>query len=150
MTTTGKPPALFLLIGDHHGIYIPQIFVRDFDMSAYDGLSAWDVATCADPDNEGYWDAWVSILDSATLTMPEGYTYHLHQDGDLWLYCAELMTDEEYHNFFGVAREPDPEPTPVPEPEPVPVSVTMHDGTVVTLVKNGNRVTATFDFPTIG
>jgi len=144
MTTTGKPAALFLLISDHHGIHIPRCFVQDFDMSAYDGLSAWDVATCADPDNEGYWDAWVSILDSATLTTPEGYTYHLHQDGDLWLYCAELMSDEEYQNFFGVAREPEP------EPEPVPVSVTMHDGTVVTLVKDGNRVTATFDFPTVG
>lgn len=41
-------------------------------------------------------------------------------------------------------------PEPTPDPTPIPVSVTMHDGTVVTLVKNGSRVTATFDFPTIG
>ena len=38
----------------------------------------------------------------------------------------------------------------VPEPEPVPVSVTMHDGTVVTLTKNGNRMTATFYFTSAG
>jgi hypothetical protein len=119
-------------------------------MSAYDGLSAWDVATCADPDNEGYWDASVSILNSATLTTTEGYKYRLHQDGDLWLYCEELMDDEEYHNFFGVAREIDPEPVPAPDPTPESVSVTMHDGTVVTLTKNGNRVTATFYFTPAG
>jgi hypothetical protein len=141
---TDKLNAIGLLISDRNGAYIPQIFARDFDLSEYDGISGWDAITCADPDNESYWDAWANILDNATLTTPEGYTYRLHQDGDLWIYCEELMSDEEYHNFFGYPREPEPEYDP--EPEPVPVSVTMHDGTVVTLTKNGNRVTATFYF----
>jgi hypothetical protein len=41
-------------------------------------------------------------------------------------------------------------PEPTPDPTPESVSVTMHDGTVVTLVKNGNRVTATFYFTPAG
>jgi len=154
MKATRKPDALFLLLDERNGIHIPRCFVQDFDLRAYDNISPQDAITCTDPDNEGYWDAWTSILDNATLTTTEGYKYRLHQDGDLWLYCDELMDDEEYHNFFGVAREidpeydPTPEPVPTPDPTPESVSVTMHDGTVVTLVKNGNRVTATFDFPT--
>jgi hypothetical protein len=116
MTTTGKPDALFLLLDERNGIHIPRCFVQDFDLNAYDGVSPQDAITCTDPDNEGYWDAWTSILDSATLTTTEGYKYRLHQDGDLWLCCEELMDDEEYHNFFGVAREIDPEPEYDPTP----------------------------------
>ena len=105
-TTTGKPSAIWLLISDRNGVYIPQTFVRDFDLNVYSNISPKDAVACSDIDHVDYWDAWDSILRTATLTLPEGHTYRLHQDGDLWLYCEELMTDDEYLNLFGEPREP--------------------------------------------
>jgi len=45
------------------------------------------------------------VLDYATLKDDNGHVWRLWQDGDLWAYCEELMTDAEYSNFFGEERE---------------------------------------------
>ena len=34
-----------------------------------------------------------------------GNAWHLYQDGDLWAYCPELMSNEEYKDFFGEEKE---------------------------------------------
>lgn len=33
-----------------------------------------------------------------------GRRWQLYQDCDLWAYCDELMTDDEYRDFFGEDR----------------------------------------------
>lgn len=92
--------ALELLLDSNRGVHIPQDFVLNFDIKRF-GLDSdsWEVKTCADPDNEHYWEAWQNILDLAEWHS-EGKIWRLYQDGDLWLICYELMTDEEKHNFY--------------------------------------------------
>ena len=94
--------AIELLLSDARGVYIPRDFVEGFDVTRW-GLDpdSWEVQTCADPDSEGYWDAWIQILDRAQWEKHEkdGNVWRLHQDGDLWAICYELMTDEEKSNF---------------------------------------------------
>ena len=93
--------AIELLLSDARGVYIPRDFVESFDLTRW-GLDpdSWDVQTCAKgPDgNEHYWDAWTQILDRAEYRH-DGNVWRLHQDGDLWAICYELMTDEEKSNF---------------------------------------------------
>jgi hypothetical protein len=93
---------LKLLVNDAHGIYIPQIFVQDFE---WNGLKPEDISICfSGPDNEYYWEAWNSILTNATFADSEGNIWRLWQDGDVWAYCEDLMTDAEYYDFFGEYR----------------------------------------------
>jgi hypothetical protein len=92
--------SMMLLLSDNRGTYIPRDFVTEFDLSQFEGIKPGDAMICANPEHDYYWDAWQAILDDATLTQ-DGYTYHLHQDGDLWAICPELMSNEEYADFFG-------------------------------------------------
>ena len=91
-----------LLIGDSQGIYIPQqwaMYCQDMQ-----GVSAEDMEILkAGPDHEWYWEAWDSVLSNAHDVV-NGKTWRLWQDGDLFAYCEELMTDEEYESFFGEER----------------------------------------------
>ena len=52
-----------------------------------------------EPENEWYWEAWHEVLDKAQYIDNQGNIYRLYQDGDLWLICYELMTNEEKINF---------------------------------------------------
>lgn len=90
-----------ILLSDHHGIYIPKIFSEDFGGW---GVSHEDVVDLASPENETYWDTWQAVLDYAQHTDSKGNVWRLWQDGDLFAYCDELMTDEEYKDFFGEER----------------------------------------------
>jgi hypothetical protein len=95
-----------LILSDRNGVYIPKYFVEQFaDMWE---VSYEDSQICAlgpdVEDNEFYWDAWQTILDSAIYRDEEGKVWRLWQDGDLWAYCEELMTNEEYLDFFGEER----------------------------------------------
>jgi len=91
-----------ILVSDHHGIYIPKVFSENFGGW---GVMHEDVVDLSDPENELYWDTWSNVLDYATLKDENGNTWRLWQDGDLFAYCEELMTDEEYKNLFGEERE---------------------------------------------
>ena len=74
-------------------------------LEAWQGPSQESIDACKEgPDNEWYWDAWQGVLDNATWTK-DGYTWRLHQDGDLWAVCDDLMDDEEFENFYGEPRE---------------------------------------------
>lgn len=139
------------LLADAHGQYIPQVFCKDFDPTAWGfpvlverfserdldlieervameadeiGMSErdreayievrvealtclpdwrspdddWDTCLIG-PDQEFYWESWDEILSHAVHTDANGNKWMLHQDGDLWCYCVELMTDEEKTNF---------------------------------------------------
>lgn len=93
-------PNVQLLLSDARGVYIPQNFVEDFDLSKFKGIPAWAIECCLKgPETEGYWDAWTEILDSAVHHSPDGRKFTLHQDGDLWLICSEQMSDEEREAF---------------------------------------------------
>ena len=103
-----KLNAVELLLSDARGQYIPRDFVANFDMAEW-GLDyerdKWALDVCAaGPENDEkyeYWDAWMQILDHAEYKK-DGHVWVLHQDGDLWAVCYELMTDEEKRNFdFG-------------------------------------------------
>lgn len=95
MKQSTKKDGLVLLLSDARGIYIPRDFM---DFENWQGVTDWQREQLENPDNEFYWDAWESVLNNATYEK-DGYTYHLMQDGDLWAYCLELMTEEERHNF---------------------------------------------------
>lgn len=84
-----------LLIDDCHGVFIPKSFVDDFTVERW-GLDrdSWKVQTCADPEADGYWDAWWMILNTAEIEL-NGNVWRLYQDGALYAVCPELMSDEE-------------------------------------------------------
>jgi hypothetical protein len=96
-----------LLLSDRRGVYIPRDFAEIIaSETRWTGIESSDIEFLLNgPDQEGYWDTWDSVLGSAKYTDPEGNEWRLNQDGDLWLYCEQLMTDEEYEGFFGEARE---------------------------------------------
>jgi hypothetical protein len=95
---------LCLLINDGHGIFIPQAFAENF-AKPWSYISEQDLTILKEgPHHPEYWDAWSDVMGSAFLLDTEGKQWHLWQDGDLWAFCPELMTDEEYENFFGEVR----------------------------------------------
>ena len=90
--------AIEIYADSSRGQYIPQYFAESYAEGW--NVSAEDIATLLrGPDEEFYWDAWVSVLDSATFDTEEGQ-YILHQDGDLFAICIEKLTDEERNEFF--------------------------------------------------
>jgi hypothetical protein len=91
--------AVELLLSDARGVYIPANFIELFDVSSWNiDVNSWAAKECQDKDNENYWDAWNNILDNAEYK-ENGNVWRLHQDGDLWAICYELMSDEEKENF---------------------------------------------------
>ncbi len=92
-----------ILVSDHHGIYVPQVFSERFNWS---GISVDDLKTIEEgPEADYYWDAWSDILNDAFHNDKDGNTWRLYQDGDLFAYCEQLMDDEEYYNLFGEKRQ---------------------------------------------
>ena len=97
--------AINLLVSDANGIYVPQVFATNYDLSLWSNIDPEDLTTIEEgPDHEYYWEAWNNILNSATYLLG-GDQYHLHNDGDLWAICYDKVSDEEYEEFFGEARE---------------------------------------------
>lgn len=95
---------IHILVGDSYGIYVPQTFCRDM-VDEWNGVPDESVETCRlGPDEDWYWDAWTEVLDRAQYKDQHGNVWHLYQDGDLFAYCRELMTDEEHEQFFGEPR----------------------------------------------
>lgn len=99
-----KSPALILAVNDHHGIYVPKVFLENYS-GICQGLAGQDAILSGDPESCEYWEAWDSILSNFTYTSEEGDTYTLYQDGDLWLVCEDRLTPEEYFNLFGEEYE---------------------------------------------
>lgn len=91
-----------LLLSDSRGVYIPRDFATE--------CPGWKMTYAdrkileAGPDDEDYWDTWNSVTQYASYIDKNGNTWYLWQDGDLFAFCHELMTDEEYENLFGEPR----------------------------------------------
>ena len=80
-------PEPALVLADHHGIYIPQLWCAGIDQEEAELLCIdWqDVQTCqAGPGQGWYWEAWEAIERCASWTDQHGTTWGLYQDGDLW------------------------------------------------------------------
>jgi hypothetical protein len=74
---------------DSRGIYIPLFFARTIVREAVTGIDEEDYDVLeSGPEHDGYWEAWNSVLQSATM-VASGVEYRLHQDGDLWLIPSE-------------------------------------------------------------
>lgn len=95
---------LKLLLNSARGVYIPQNFVEEFDLTKFSNIDPDDVVILHDPDHPDYWDAWDNVLQYATHTDEQGFIWHLWHDGDLWAVCDPMLTDEEYENFYGEER----------------------------------------------
>lgn len=86
-----------LLLSDSHGQYIPSIFCEGMTEETTEefGISWEDALLCqSGPDEELYWEAWQSILDSAEWE-EDGEMWRLHQNGDLWAIRADVEIPEE-------------------------------------------------------
>jgi len=97
------PNAIELYADYAHGLYIPQHFAESCS-------DQWRGITCDDrhillhgPEHPLYWDAWCAVVDNAHVVVGE-HTWRLWQDGDLWAVCDELMTRDEYEEFYGEER----------------------------------------------
>lgn len=101
-----------LLFDGNRGTYIPRDFAEEIDHSQFTGYTQEDVEELSrigntDYENLGpddtqvYWDIWDKILCSAKHTDEQGYVWELYQDQDVWMYCEELMSEEEKDNLFG-------------------------------------------------
>lgn len=101
--TENSLPAVALLLDSARGIYIPRDFVESFDLSLWNGITDENIEILKNPDHEYYWEAWDEVLNNATF-VENGFTWYLSQDGDLWVMCYELMTNEDRHNF-GIDNE---------------------------------------------
>jgi hypothetical protein len=81
-----------LLVDDHHGIYVPQVFAQRFK----NNWSTWglkpeqlSVLLSGPTDDEEYWDVWNEVLDQACFKDSQGQEWHLWQDGALWAFCDD-------------------------------------------------------------
>lgn len=92
--------SIILMMSDSYGVYIPQNFIRDIDRDAWHVSPENAAILDTGPDVEYYWETWDDVLGSAYY-VDGNNKYTLHQDGDLWALCPELMSNEEYENFFG-------------------------------------------------
>lgn len=98
--TMKKEPAVILLVDSGHGVYVPLKFADTIDLDVWK-VDLHEIETLQyGPEHFLYWDAWNSVLNTATATI-NGDTYHLHQSehGDLWALCYDRMSDEEKENF---------------------------------------------------
>jgi len=99
-----------LLIDNHHGIYIPQIFAEFCDTADWH-VSADDAAVLlAGPDHADYWDTWDHVLGTAYYLADDGRRFTLWQDGDLWAVpedAADADTDADTDTFVYCDEVPD-------------------------------------------
>lgn len=101
------PDAVTLILSDARGVYIPRDFVTDtYNKVDVDHCKAWNITQedaeilASGPDHEYYWGTWDDVLNHACYTDDKGNKYFLSQDGDLWAFCYERMTEEEKSNFW--------------------------------------------------
>lgn len=99
---------IVIIVDSAHGQYIPQIAAECL-------VEGWTISEedrnilLSGPDHDEYWDSWDNVLCFAEYTDSEGNIWHLHHDGDLFAYCPELMTSEEWVNLgFDINEKPSP------------------------------------------
>lgn len=95
--------SIILYSDSSRGIYIPKHFAESIKREYVCGVSESDLDWFLEnePCHDEYWDRWDEILDNCYLVDHDNNKYVLRQDGDLWLYNYDAMTDKERSNFFG-------------------------------------------------
>lgn len=90
-----------LLIDESHGIYIPAIFIKNFNPET--GNWNYDYESykkdLSSPENEFYWETWQDLLDNAKFTDQDNVTYYLYEAGDIWL-VPEGYDNKEFFEFM--------------------------------------------------
>mgnify|MGYP000418609127 CR=1 FL=1 len=94
---------LILFSDSSRGITIPQFFAKSVQRNYVYGINEEDLDwfLSNDVDHIEYWDRWDEILNNCYIQDHDNNTWYLSQDGDLWLFNEEAMTEEEKENFFG-------------------------------------------------
>ena len=89
------PESAILFADSARGIYIPQHFAESIRRECVTGVTQeeWDILESG-PDSEWYWDVWNDVESRAIVTDSNGTTYHLYQDGDLWLVPADWTPED--------------------------------------------------------
>lgn len=102
---TEMKDVMILILDGHHGVYIPQMFIKNCTPESGWFIDEEDSKAILDEDNDYMLDAWYNILDNAywqaTNEMgPHGPKYFLHQDDDLWAIHEDYYVDEfgQLHN----------------------------------------------------
>ena len=92
-----------LMVDSHHGIYIPQIFVKNVILDESTELN-WQngsqdqidtaIEDCKNPDNEFYWESWEWIIDNLLIynQTTERHMQIYHSE-DCWLVYPENFTE---------------------------------------------------------
>ena len=94
--------AVILFLDSCRGTFIPRDFAQCIKREAVEGVDHKILDELAEEDShtkEDYWELWQEVLNNARVKHPNGYVYHVHQDGDVWLYNYGLMTQQERENF---------------------------------------------------
>lgn len=86
-----------LLLDGSRGVYIPQVFAKNFDLALCGITDQECIKTLlAGPEHEDYWDAWDSVLAVAEWN-EDGKRLGLEQDGDL--FAIDLDSTDEAHRM---------------------------------------------------
>jgi len=96
MAKGGKTKELELLVDSHHGIYVPKVFVDNYDLKQF-GFNDKDIAyfkkAFSDTQSDDYFDAYEE-MESKAITK-DGSTITT-ADGNLWL----VPKGYEYDDYF--------------------------------------------------
>ncbi len=85
------PDNAICYLSSARGQYIPQNFFEDTKPECINwdcSLSSkdWVLNSCASPDEEDYWEAWMFAEDNITVTNPDtGVVCYIEHREDLWL-----------------------------------------------------------------
>lgn len=98
MNTTSSPAASILL-EEWRGTYIPHEFALFYNMDNWHVSEENRRVLAEGIENKRYWEVWDEVLRTAYYEK-KGFKWRLYQDGPLFAYCQELMTDKEKADFF--------------------------------------------------
>lgn len=86
----GEEESLFdsvLIVDDHHGIYVPQVFCERYEKTDKVSQEDWEICLSG-PDHELYWDSWEIILNEwggeEVDQAGNKYEIGIYQDGCLF------------------------------------------------------------------
>lgn len=101
---------LHCIVDGRHGVYVPQIFAEQIEMTKGVWVSPFDEDTLdhylatlrGGPDEETYYEAWAAILDHLTYRDEDGEEWALHQtpEGDVFLYCPDHLKNRDFLEYW--------------------------------------------------
>jgi hypothetical protein len=114
----GTTKELVLLVDSHHGVYVPKVFLRNYDLKTF-GFNDKDIAyftkAFSDPSSDDYFDAYEEMeskaitKDGSTITtadgnlwlVPKGYTYDdfFYAEGGMMARGGMNQVGRQYPNY---------------------------------------------------